>query len=188
MTSKGLNALRDVSQLSVDVSELIRHPGTSKRLGFEETVDGLGLDMGRVDPALSFELVLESLVEGILVRGTVRGTYQLECIRCLRSFEQPFTIELGEVMTYPGQPAAEEGYQIEGDIAVLDPVVRDAVLLAMPVNPLHSPGCKGLCPVCGADRNEVDCGHGAERLDLRWEPLEELKQRLGGPGSEQRDN
>lgn len=188
MASEGLNTVRDVSQLSVDVSDLLRDPGASKRLAFEESMEGLSLDMGRAEPALGFDLVLESLVEGVLVRGAVRGSYVLGCIRCLRTFEQPFAVELNEVMTYPGQPATEEGYQIEGDLAVLDPVVRDAVLLAMPVNPLHSPDCKGLCPVCGVDRNEIDCGHGAERVDLRWEPLERLKQRLSGPAAEKRDN
>ncbi|HJR18760.1 MAG TPA: DUF177 domain-containing protein [Actinomycetota bacterium] len=186
MTPKGLNALREVSKLSVDVSELLRDPGTSKRLEFSEDLEGLALDVGRVDPALGFDLVLESLVEGILVRGQVRGSYVLECIRCLRSFEQPLAVELSEVMTYPEQPETEDGYRISGDHADLEPVVRDAVLLAMPVNPLHTPDCKGLCPVCGADRNETDCGHAAERVDLRWEPLEQLKQRLGTSSSSDR--
>lgn len=183
MTSKGLNALREINQLSVDVSELLRLPGASKRLGFTQDVEGLSLDMGRADPALAFDLVLETLVEGLLVRGRVAGTYELECIRCLRSFERPFDIELSEVIAYPDQPDAEEGYQITGDVADLEPVVRDAVLLAMPVNPLHAPNCKGLCPVCGADRNTTDCGHESQRVDLRWEPLEQLKQRMGSPGS-----
>jgi DUF177 domain-containing protein len=178
MTSKGMNALRDVSKLSVEVSELLRNPGTSKRLDFTEEVHGLALDIGRADPALVFELQLESLVEGILVGGRVRGSYVLDCIRCLEEFEQPFAVELNEIMAYPGQPGAEEGYEIAGDHAHLEPVVRDAVLLAMPVHPLHAPDCKGLCPVCGADRNTIDCGHGSERVDLRWEPLEQLKERF----------
>jgi uncharacterized protein len=179
MTSKGLNALREVSKLSVEVSELLRNPGTTKRLEFSEEVGGLALDIGRVDPALTFDLLLESLVEGVLVGGTVRGSYMLECIRCLEEFEQPFAIELSEILAYPGQPGAEEGYEITGDHAHLEPVIRDAILLAMPVNPLHGPDCKGLCPVCGADRNVVDCGHGSERVDLRWAPLERLKERMG---------
>lgn len=182
MTSKGLNALREVSKLSVEVSELLRNPGTSKRLEFSEEVDGLALDIGRAEPLLAFDLGLESLVEGILVGGTVRGSYVLECIRCLREFRRPFALELSEILAYPGQPVAEEGYEITGDHADLEPVVRDAILLAIPFNPLHASDCRGLCPVCGADRNTVDCGHGSERVDLRWEPLEQLKERMGAPG------
>jgi uncharacterized protein len=180
MGKEGLNALRDVSRLSVDVSELLRKPGASRRLEFSEEVTGLGLEMGQARPVLDFDLTLESLVEGILVSGTVRGSYALACIRCLRDFERPFELAVSEVLAYESFPAVEEGYQIAGDHAHLEPVVRDAVVLSMPLNPLHAPDCKGLCPVCGADLNDVDCGHKSERADLRWEPLAELKQKLEG--------
>lgn len=185
MALEGLNALREGSKLSVEVSDLLRDPGTSKRLEFTEEVAGLSLDMGKAGPVLSFDLLLESLVEGILVGGTIRGSFTLECIRCLTEFAVPFAVELNEVMAYQGQPGAEEGYEITGEHANLEPVVRDAVLLALPSNPLHAPDCKGLCPQCGADRNVVDCGHEIRRADLRWEPLEALKERLGGTGGAQ---
>jgi DUF177 domain-containing protein len=178
MAYEGLTALREVSQLSVEISELLHKPGTSKRLEFSEEVRGLGLDVGRVEPFLEFELRLDSLVEGILVSGQVRGAYAFDCIRCLRSFEQPFSVELGEVLAYEGQEGAEEGYQITADHAHLEPVVRDAVVLAMPLHPLCRPDCKGLCPVCGSDLNTVDCGHKVERTDLRWEPLAQLRERF----------
>jgi uncharacterized protein len=178
MVPEGLTALRETSRLSVEISELLRHPGTSRQYGFTEEVDGLGLEMGRVRPALDFEIELSSLVEGILVSGHVRGFYEFECIRCLRSFAPPFDVELGEVLAYEAQPGAEEEYVIAGDHAHLEPVVRDAVVLSMPLNPLCRPDCKGLCPACGADRNTVDCGHDVRRTDLRWEPLSRLKETL----------
>ena len=178
MVPEGLTALREVSQLSVEISELLRQPGTSKRLEFSEEVPGLGLDVGRVLPTLRFELRLDSLVEGVLVSGNVRGVYAFDCIRCLRPFEQPFAVELSEVLAYEGQPGAEEEYQIIDDHAHLEPVVRDAVVLAMPLNPLCKPDCRGLCPVCGADLNALDCGHRTERTDLRWEPLARLRERF----------
>jgi DUF177 domain-containing protein len=180
MGNEGLNALREVSKLSVDVSDLLTRPGTSRRLEFTEELIGLGLDMGQVRTELRFDLLLESLVEGILVSGQVRGAFALACIRCLRDFESPFDVSMNEILAYEGMPGAEEGYQIVADHAHLEPVVRDAVMLAMPINPLHAPDCKGLCPACGADRNEVDCGHRLERTDLRWEPLAELKKKLEG--------
>jgi DUF177 domain-containing protein len=180
MGKEGLNALREASKLAVDVSDLLFRPGTSRRLEFTEELTGLGLDMGQVRSELGFDLLLESLVEGILVSGHVRGSFTLACIRCLRDFESPFDVEMGEILAYEGQPAAEDGYQITGDHAHLEPVVRDAVMLAMPLNPVHAPDCRGLCPVCGADLNERDCGHRLERTDLRWEPLAELKKKLEG--------
>lgn len=180
MGKEGLNALREANKLSIEVSELLTRPGTSRRLEFTEEITGLGLDMGQVRSDLRFDLLLESLVEGILVSGHVRGSFVLACIRCLRDFESPFDVAMDEILAYEGQPGAEEGYQITGDRAHLEPVVRDVVMLAMPLNPLHAPDCKGLCPVCGGDLNEADCGHHAERADLRWEPLAELKKKLEG--------
>jgi uncharacterized protein len=178
MVPEGLNALREASQLSVEISELLTKPGSSRRLEFSEEVPGLGLDVGRVRPLMHFELRLDSLVEGVLVAGTVGGAYAFECIRCLRPFEEPFEVGLGEVLAYEGQPGAEEEYQITDDHAHLEPVIRDAVMLAMPLNPLCRPDCKGLCPVCGADLNVTDCGHKAQRTDLRWEPLARLRERF----------
>jgi len=179
MVPDNSSALREMSKLSLDISELLHRPGTSKRLDFSEEIEGLGLEMGRVQPQLDFSLELSSLVEGILVSGRVRGTYVLECIRCLTEFDQRLEVDVSEVLAYESQPGAEEGYEIAGDHAFLEPVMRDAVILAMPLNPLCRPDCKGLCPVCGADRNSTDCGHDAGRKDLRWVPLEQLKDALG---------
>ncbi|HXQ54586.1 MAG TPA: DUF177 domain-containing protein, partial [Actinomycetes bacterium] len=61
----------------------------------------------------------------------------------------------------------------------LDTMARDALVLAFPAFPLHSPDCAGLCPVCGADRNTIDCGHtGTEDIDPRWAGLAGLQDRL----------
>jgi uncharacterized protein len=55
-------------------------------------------------------------------------------------------------------------------------MARDALVLGFPAFPLHSPDCAGLCPVCGADRNSVDCGHGgADTIDPRWAALASLR-------------
>ena len=179
MVPEGLNALRDVSRLSVEVSELLRKPGTTKRLEFAEEVLGLRLEMGSVKPLLAFELTLESLVEGILVSGTVRGSYELVCRRCLGSFDSPFHVELSEVLPYGTEAGDDDFYRLEGEQVMLEPIVRDAVMIPMPLNPLCKPDCRGLCSVCGADLNAGDCGHRIERIDVRWEPLRRLVERNG---------
>lgn len=179
MVPEGLNALRDASRLSVEVSDLLRTPGTTKHLEFAEEVVGLGLEMGSVKPLLAFDLTLESLVEGILVTGTVRGSYELVCRRCLRSFSSPFRVELSEVLPYAADAGEDEGYEIVNEHVILEPIVRDAVMLPMPLYPLCAPDCRGLCTVCGADLNTADCGHRVERTDIRWEPLRRLVERNG---------
>jgi uncharacterized protein len=179
MRSERSQALRDVSKLSVEVSELLRHPGASKRLSFVEEVDELALDMGRVEPLLRFDLLLEGLVDGIRVSGAVTGEYALACSRCLRSFTRPLEVSLDELLAYPEQGTDDDRYEIVGDHAHLQPIVRDAVVLDMPLNPLCRPDCRGLCATCGADRNDTDCGHRQGHTDLRWEPLSRLWADLG---------
>ena len=61
----------------------------------------------------------------------------------------------------------------------LDTMARDALVLGFPAAPLHDPDCQGLCPVCGADRNTGDCGHGGpEIIDPRWAGLAGLRTTL----------
>lgn len=165
----------------MDVSELLRRPGAQKRLEFEEAAPEMALGMGRVarEGSLRFGLVLESLVEGIMVSGRVGGTWTLACRRCLVEFEEPFSLDVQDVFSYPEQPELEEGYRVEGEELDLAPMVRDAVLTAIPPNPLHDPDCRGLCPECGQDRNVVDCGHRSARVDVRWEPLRRLGEQMG---------
>jgi uncharacterized protein len=177
MALEGLNPLRELGRLSVDVSDLLREPGSSRRLALTEELEGMGLAMGRVQPRLELDLLLESLVEGILVRGRVSGAYRLVCIRCLKEFHQGFRLAVSEVLAYEGA-GGEEGYRVQGDRVDLEPMVRDAVLLGMPLHPVCAEGCRGLCVVCGADRNEEECGHAPSGHDPRWEPLARLRSMM----------
>ncbi|MEW6433263.1 MAG: DUF177 domain-containing protein [Myxococcota bacterium] len=64
----------------------------------------------------------------------------------------------------------------DGKTIDLDPVIREQVLLALPVTVLCREDCKGLCPTCGQDLNEQDCGHGKEKeVDVRLAKLKDIK-------------
>lgn len=166
--------------LKLDVGDLLRRPGLSKRVEIDATVGGLAVGMGRVaSDAVHADLLLEALVEGVRVSGTVSGVFALECSRCLAAFEDAFDAPVDDIYTEPGVPAVEEGFVVADEWIDLEPGLRDAVLLAMPGNPLHDPGCKGLCPTCGQDLNTGDCGHAREPADVRWEPLRRLKDQIG---------
>ena len=72
----------------------------------------------------------------------------------------------------------EEGYVVQDSKVDLEPMVRDTVGVALPLNPLCREDCRGLCPRCGADRNGGDCGCAEETGDPRWSALRELKGKL----------
>lgn len=170
------------SLLSVDISDLIGKPGTSKELHLDAQIDGLAVAMAHVpeESVLELDLRLDSLLEGILVSGTVRGRLRAACRRCAAERTGPIEVDVSEVVAFEGAPAADDQYRVSGSLVELEGIVRDAVVLALPLNPLCRAECRGLCPVCGEDRNVVECGHDIVRRDPRWAPLERIRRQLGG--------
>jgi uncharacterized protein len=168
--------------LAVDVRELLQRPAAHKHVVVRGPLHDLATPVASVPPdrPVTVDVEVESVVEGLLVTGTVSATAVVRCVRCLREFDQDLEVEVRELFALePGQDE-DEGYAVLPDDRLpLDTMARDALVLAFPAFPLHSPDCAGLCPVCGADRNTVDCGHGGpENLDPRWAALAGLQDSL----------
>jgi len=120
------------------------------------------------------DLVLESLRGGALVAaGTVDAQWAGECVRCLGLARGRLHVEVREL--FDPDSDNEETYPLGGDQVDLEPLVRDAVLLELPLAPLCADDCQGLCPVCGVNRNQTSCTCAAEARDPRWSALDELK-------------
>ena len=168
--------------LAVDVRELLQKPGAHKHVVVRAPLDDLATPVASVPPdrPVTVDAEIESVVEGLLVSGTVRATAVVRCVRCLREFDQEVEAEVRELFTLEPREDEDEGYVVlRDDRLPLDTMARDALVLAFPAFPLHSPDCAGLCPVCGADRNTIDCGHtGTEDIDPRWARLAGLQDRL----------
>lgn len=163
--------------LLIDVSGLTNKPGATQDLSASGPTQGLRGGLGWVDDADAVEvnLTMESLSQGILVTGDARGLLHMSCSRCLVEFEEKFERKLDEMYYFDaGQAEEREGYEVEGMTIDLEPMLRDAIVLDIPVNPLHKPDCKGLCSVCGVDLNTVHGSHSHEQSDPRWRPLRDL--------------
>jgi uncharacterized protein len=117
------------------------------------------------------DVVLESVVGGVAVTGTVRAPWAGTCRRCLAPATGALVVAVREHFTEGGD--GEETYPLHGGEVDLEPMVRDAVLLELPQAPLCRPDCLGLCPSCGADRNVESCTCGPRR-DERWAALDVL--------------
>ena len=158
----------------IDVRELLEQPGASRTVHIDETVADLRTELVEVPPdqPVVGDLTLESVVEGIYLHGDVRGTMRMRCARCLKEFDTPFDVVVAELVSR--DPSEDDDYRLEADDTLdPEPIVRDAVVLEMPFSPLHSPDCRGLCPICGGDRNLGACpGH--NEVDPRWSALEGL--------------
>ena len=163
--------------LAVDVRELLQKPGAHKHVVVRAPLVDLATPVASVPPdrPVTVDAEIESVVEGLLVTGTVSATAVVSCVRCLRQFDQDLEVPVRELFALEQRPAddEDEGYAVLPDDRLpLDTMARDALVLGFPAFPLHSPDCAGLCPVCGADRNTTDCGHGdPEPIDPRWAGL-----------------
>lgn len=177
-----VDSLSETNSLSVDVTDLLARPGANRRLEFDIPVDGLAVALAEVDGSVRGTLRFESLVEGIHVGGALAGKAVLRCRRCLTEVPDTFDVSVNELFMVPSEEAEDGGAYLIGDDQTIDlePLMRDLVVLSLPLNPLCREDCQGLCPVCGMDRNTTNCGHDGGATDIRWGPLEQLRERLEG--------
>ncbi|MDQ1008071.1 uncharacterized protein QFZ82_002556 [Streptomyces sp. V4I23] len=179
--------------LVFDTHELGRRPGALQRLS--RTVDApkdlgiegvIGVPEGK---PVELELRLESVMEGVLVTGTARASAEGECVRCLEPLRQEVAADFQEMFTYPdaddrGRPAEpvddedEDILYLEDGMFDLESVLRDAVVLALPMQPVCREDCSGLCPECGI-RLDDDPDHHHDAVDIRWAALQGLADSLG---------
>lgn len=157
---------------SVNVRDLIHRPGEYRDRELDvrapERWGNAVIAVNEGDP-LHLDLRLESLHDGVLVSADIEATAVGECVRCLLDVELPLEVDIQELFAYSSDEAFE--YAIHGDHVDLEPVVRDAVVLALPFQPVCQPDCLGLCPQCGV-RLLDEPGHEHEApIDPRWAAL-----------------
>jgi uncharacterized protein len=169
--------------LVIDTRELGRRPGSMRTIRRAAPApEQLGMDMIRVPVGadLDLDLRLESVMEGVLVSGRVSAPLAGECGRCLEPVTSTIEVELLELYAYPESEAPDdEVSRLVGDLIDLEPALRDAVVLALPLTPLCEDDCPGLCVECGARLADVDCGHSQAPVDPRWAALAELTNPTG---------
>jgi uncharacterized protein len=127
---------------------------------------------------IEFDLRLEAVMEGVLVTGTARAGLEGECVRCLEPVHDEVVADFQELFVYDDSETdddeTDETSRLEGDLLDLEPLLRDAVVLTLPFQPLCREGCPGLCAECGA-RLADDPGHQHdEAVDPRWAALRAL--------------
>jgi uncharacterized protein len=173
--------MAELHPLIVNVAELLRHPMSRAEVHTQVPSEGFTVLDSSVPAGtpITVDVALESLNDGIVATGRVSAPWQGACRRCLGVAGGTLEVLVSEL--YQARPQTDEAFPINGDLLDLEPLVREAVLLELPLAPLCRADCAGLCPECGVDRNESDCGHGAVSGDPRWAALDELRERLDHP-------
>jgi uncharacterized protein len=160
---------------TVDVYDLMHRPGEMRERSIDIVVPeefGNAMIAVKAGSELRVGLRMESLHDGILVSADIDGTAAGECGRCLIDIEQAIQVEIQELFAYSSDEAFE--YEVHEDTIDLEPVVRDAVVLSLPFQPVCQEDCLGLCPQCGV-RLLDNPGHEHENpVDPRWAALGSL--------------
>jgi uncharacterized protein len=166
----------------LDTRELGRRPGSQRQVSLTVPAPAdLGIEVLRVPEGspVELDLRLEAVMEGVLVTGTASVALVGECARCLDDITDESVIDLQELFVYEDQrlPSEEDDdvSTLVGDLVDLEPLLRDAVVLALPFQPLCEDDCPGMCPDCGVRlKDDPDHAHD-EPIDPRWAGLTALQ-------------
>jgi uncharacterized protein len=158
----------------VHVAKLRRVVGTRWHEVRSGTIDDLACSGSSVPAGarLQADVTLESIAGGVSVSGVVTAPWRGECRRCLEQASGTLNLRVRELYTEDGD--GEDTYPLVDDQVDLEPLVHDAVLLELPIAPVCDEGCRGLCPLCGVNRNLEQCTCEMPR-DERWAALDVLK-------------
>lgn len=173
----------------ISTHDLGRRPGSMRKIDpVLPAPENLAVEMIGVPSGADVELDirLEAVMEGVLVTGTARAPLSGECSRCLDPLTSEIEVDFQELFFYTAEDAGEDDLLLHGELLDLEPIFRDAVVLALPLSPVCGDDCPGLCAECGAKLAEAGPDHGHEKLDARWASLRELS--LGTAGRNASDN
>lgn len=172
--------------------ELARRAGEMKEYELDIVVqEKLGVELISVPAGeiIEVDVRLESVTEGVLLTADIFAIAKGECTRCLDPVEIEIERTVQELYYYAQKlerpkkkKKSEEDddlgedheQMMDGDIMDLEPPIRDAIVLELPINPLCSDDCPGLCPECGGKWAELPGDHAHEVIDARWASLKGL--------------
>jgi len=165
--------------LKVDISPVKKQTG-----GILEITENIRLpSSGKVNfpQPVTVHAQITRTNEGYYVTGNISGGYKTQCDRCLEMIERALAVKFNENFLSHRRPEKESDEKIAGTEEIdLTETLLEAVTLTLPMKHLCSPDCRGLCPVCGNNRNRHDCRCREEELDPRLAGLAEWKKQQGG--------
>jgi uncharacterized protein len=165
-----------------NVAQLLRSPvGASRQHRWNGEYEALNRELG-LEGSVDGSVRMDRTNWGILCTARMNGGVRLQCSRCLESFSQDLPIRLCEEfvptadvrtgLQTPGPSDIHDFTIDESHILDLTDAFRQYGLLSKPAQPLCHPGCRGLCPTCGGNRNHHQCSCMVEEVDPRLQTLQ----------------
>ena len=156
----------------VGVADLLAVPGRRRELAGRRVLEELAIGGGAIaGEAVELQLVLEAQAGRIICSGEVRACWELECRRCLG----PVSVPVAQALTEVFEPAPAEGetFLLDGEMVDLAPMLREVVLLTLPLAPLCDESCAG--PAAGSHYETAPPEDPEQRRDPRWAALDDFQ-------------
>jgi uncharacterized protein len=153
-----------MSRMRIDVADLLSHPGARRDVELEARLEGLAGTAAHIDGPVHAGLSLERISTGIVARGEVWATWAAECSVCLGDLEREMRVHVDEL--FEAEPVDGETYPISGHDIDLEQLVRDNVMLELPL----APHCDDPCQPALTAADDSDAP-----VDPRWAVLSELE-------------
>jgi uncharacterized protein len=169
-------AMKD-SAFRLNLHELPRRAGEMREYQLDfPLVERIGTPLIGIEKGEHVKLSIraEAVDDGILITGSIASKVKGECGRCLTEIESAIDQSFQELYFYESRKPEDDEldfFVMDSDIADLEMAARDAVILALPINPLCRPDCRGLCSICGEKWENLPEGHSHETIDPRWSGL-----------------
>lgn len=165
------------NQLRLNVGFLLNAPVGESRI-FDFDIPNIHLEPDLDLDRLTGSARVTRTAQGLLVQVKMDASLPAECVRCLNLFSQQISNEFTELYAFTRNSITDSGLLVPDDAHIdLAPLVREYMFLAIPISPLCSQDCKGLCPVCGSNLNETACDHESETVDPRLSILKSLLEK-----------
>jgi uncharacterized protein len=124
---------------------------------------------------LAGEVRVSRTPQGLLIQAIIKGNTVLDCVRCLEPFPHRLVANFTELFAFKRRNITDSGLLVPEDGQIdLEPLIREYMILDLPISPLCHADCQGLCPTCGENLNFVTCNHDEEPADPRLEVLKKL--------------
>jgi uncharacterized protein len=167
-----MNASNDILRLNVG---FIIHETVGYSRDFPIEIDSI-----RIPPDLALNNLngwvrVTRTAQGLLVQVKMTAEMPSECARCLEEFSLPLTVNYADLYAFNLNSVTESGLLVpETGKINLAPILREEMLLSVPISPTCKPNCKGLCPICGENLNLSPCNHEEQDIDPRLAGLRSL--------------
>ncbi len=174
VSAASAHRVKSARTLLVNAVELLRQPGSRRRIDTAVAVGALDLTDDRLIGDVAVRLDVTSTLDDVIVTGHLAVARHDTCRRCLAAIDDTLRVDVDE--RYREQPSPDDdAFPIVNGQIDLTPMVREEVLLALPAAPLCRDDCPGLCATCGADLAAGPCACATAERDERWAVLDQLR-------------